>query len=207
MSEKPISGVPDSVLIRDIAAGKTGAFDTLYDRYRNNLLTYLTRYIDDRQGAEDVFQEAFFEAYTRIREGKYTEEGNFAGWLFTIASNCAKHYAKKKKRLVLSLDAPSAGDDGDRTAAVNIPAVQEKSIAGVEENEHERLLRETIAGMPERQREILILSTVRGLTYKEIARIYSITVPAAGMRVQRAREALYAACKKRGLIQGKEDVL
>lgn len=199
MTEEP----RDSELIRRIRRGEIEAFDLLYNRYRTDLAAYLYRYIRDYQGAEDVLQEALYDVYKRLREGKYTEEGSFQGWLFTIARNFAKKYIAKKKRMISVLDEPYGYEDGE-SAAAYIPSQGEGVDEQAEEKEEEKVLMNAIAQMPPKYKEPLLLYTVKGLTYGDVAKALSITIGTVGVRIQRARVLLYKVLRKKGILKRKK---
>lgn len=188
----------DSALVKKIAEGDREAFEILYRRHKKSLFTYLAHYLNDRHAAEDVFQAAFFDAYTRIQEGRYTDTGNFAGWLFVIATHFAKNHIRKLKRIKLTLDEPTADGEGDDAVAL-IPDKGRGINAEIAGSEEEGIILKAIAELPEKHRQMLLMRAVENLSYKEIAKRLKIHIGLVGMRIQRAKEELYTKLRAKGL--------
>lgn len=184
-------------LIQKIAAGNKEAFAELYRRYRRKMFTYLFRYLGDYHAAEDIFHDAFFDAYKRLREGEYREEGNFSAWLFTIATNFANKHIRKQKRIELTLDTPVA-EEGGLTKIALVPDCEQGVDSAAEDAEEKAALTKAIAELPEKYRRPLVLYAVEGLKYKDIARRLSTNVRLVAKRIHRARLRLYKLVAAKG---------
>ncbi len=67
MAPSLLSGQTDERLVELFRGGHDAAFDALVRRYRRPLLSYCRRLLrDDR--SEDVVQQAFLNAYARVRD-------------------------------------------------------------------------------------------------------------------------------------------
>lgn len=186
MTDRPT----DSELIERIREGDRASFTALYDRYQRLIINYLHKYLADYQAAEDVFQESFLDAYRRIREGRYREEGNFSSWLFRIATNFANKHLRHQKRMELTLDKP-VGEDGDKSFIDLIPDRGADQADQTESKERRAILLGFLARLPKRHRQAILLHEIDGMKYKDIAKILSVTAGVVGVWVQRARCALF----------------
>jgi RNA polymerase sigma-70 factor, ECF subfamily len=74
----------DDALMHAFATGDARAFESLFERHRRALFTYLVHQTGDASLAEDLFQEVFLRL---IRGSVAYRPGNFRSWLFTIARN------------------------------------------------------------------------------------------------------------------------
>ena len=76
--------------------GDVRAFPELMDRYKNELLHFLIRFVGSKAAAEDVFQETFLQIH--ISGATFDPKRRFKPWLFTIAafSSKAKNYLSKR---------------------------------------------------------------------------------------------------------------
>lgn len=76
------------------------AFALIVDRYLDSVYQFAYRYVQDREEAEDVAQEAFVRAWKNLES--FDTARNFKTWLFAIAKNAALDFLKKKKPLLFS---------------------------------------------------------------------------------------------------------
>ena len=152
----------DARLVRQYLAGDENAFQKLYERYERPLFSFIFRYIGDRQGSEDVFQQTWYKAINALES--YKEQGRFFSWLLGIAHNCCidlvRRSGQRRKREVL-IDERYEGKDAD---ADNPETVLEKK-------EQRIRLEEAIGRLPEDQKEVVLMRLHGEIPYKEIARI------------------------------------
>src|SRR5258708_519527 len=75
----------DAELMQRVCAGEEDAFAVIVDRYKDQLVNYLTHLVRTRERAEDVAQEAFVRLY-RFAD-RYRDHERLAPYLFRIATN------------------------------------------------------------------------------------------------------------------------
>src|SRR5438105_7284475 len=83
--------------IRAVAAGDRDAFSQLYAAYVRMVHAILLGRVP-RRDVDDLVQDVFVSAYTRIRELR--EAAAFGGWLATIARNRATDYLRQMREQV-----------------------------------------------------------------------------------------------------------
>lgn len=77
------------------------AASRLLARYRERVLIWCWRVVDDRELALDLAQEVLLSAYKRLAE--YEHDGRFGAWLFTIARHrCLSE--RRRRRVPLAED-------------------------------------------------------------------------------------------------------
>ena len=92
--------------------GDGSAFPELMDRYKNELLHFLIRFVGSKAAAEDVFQETFLQIH--ISGATFDPKRRFKPWLFTIAANKGRDWHRKhSKRTVMSLSQEIGGGEGE----------------------------------------------------------------------------------------------
>jgi RNA polymerase sigma-70 factor (ECF subfamily) len=130
----------------------------------------------DRQGAQDVVQEAFVRA-VRQREG-FQGRSDLGGWVWRIVVNAARD-ARARQGAVSQL-LPNCELNDDR-----------------EEHSGQVLVREAVEQLPERQRLVLFLRYYADLDYRAIGEAVAISegTVAATLHAahQRMRELLTRA--------------
>ena len=77
----------DDQLVRMYEEGDFQAFDVLLERNQDKVFGYIRFMVPDIELANDLFQDTFVKAIMAIRNGHYTESGQFSSWLMRIARN------------------------------------------------------------------------------------------------------------------------
>lgn len=137
------------------------------------------RQVGDRSIADDLTQETFLKAYTKL--SSFRSESRFSTWLVRIALNTTKNYfnsrAYKQRRANMEIN------------ETQLPAASEGRIDAWTE---ERLthLRSKISELPEKFRDTLVLVGLEGKSYDEAALILSIPVGTVRSRLNTARNIL-----------------
>lgn len=177
----------DLALVEKVKQNDRAAFDILYTKYKKRILNYIYRLINNRALAEEITQEAFIKAYTRIQQFK--PNGTFSSWLYAIARNETKNELRKMcAHQSISLEKTS-GDQGSETRLMD---VLEDPHFNVERALHDHELGEritnTLSCLPYKYREVIILCVIQGLPYEEAARILNCSKETIAIRLYRARK-------------------
>ena len=161
----------------------SSAFPELIDRYKNDLLHFLMRFVGSRAAAEDVFQDSFLQIH--ISAETFDPTRRFKPWLFTIAANKGRDWHRKhSKRTVLSLS-QDVGGEGEGTRFVDLmESDQELPDAKV---------RDAVEQLPSHLREILLLSYFQQMSYVQIAESLQIPLGTVKSRLHAAVSAFGAA--------------
>src|SRR5438552_15999825 len=78
--------VSDELALVDAArAGDVAAFEELVRRYDRNVFRIAQHITQNREDAEDVVQDAFFKAYSNLKQ--FQGQSKFYTWLVRIAVN------------------------------------------------------------------------------------------------------------------------
>ena len=86
----------DATYARRVQEGDRSAFRVLIERYEGMVFDLAHQYADSSEDAEDLAQDAFLRAYRRI--GDLKSPGRFSSWLYGIALNRCRDYAKNVRR-------------------------------------------------------------------------------------------------------------
>lgn len=132
------------------------AVTALYQAHALGLIRLAHIMLDDRQGAEDVVQEAFAGLYRRW--GQLSDTGNALGYLrSSVLNGCRSQLRRRNRR-----------DQPDQ------PAPAASAEAAVLTGEQRREVMQAIRRLPRRQREALVLRFYLDLSEAEIAETMGI---------------------------------
>lgn len=160
----------ETLFLRFRDKGDEGAFRTLIDRYHDDLMRFLFRMIGDRQGAEDVFQEAFLQIH--VSGATFDGTRKFRPWFFTIAANKARDLLRKKKRRRMAeLSAPVGGRNGDGGVSfVDLIEIDSPDPdTRLTTDERDAQVQRALDNMSPTLREVLLLAYFQRLSYAQIA--------------------------------------
>ena len=171
----------ESQLILRSKAGDRAAFEELVIRHADRLGSVVGRFVNDREEAREVTQEAFLRAWRGI--GNFRGDSGFFTWIYRIAINEAKRRGEKRgrRRETLSLDEEATPEAPDWSHAPE---------SRFEQKDLRRELDEAIAALPLGYRVPLVLRDVQGFSTTEAAEMMSLAEPAFKSRLHRARQAI-----------------
>lgn len=156
----------DEDLARRVQEGDIQAMEALVERYLDPLLGYLYRLLyGDRPLAEDLAQEVFLRAFTRIDTYAYPRP--FKPWLYIIATNLARnHYTAADTRRVVD---PGQEDEqyADSRSADGLLSMLEEA------EELERAV-SALNRLPDGQREAILLRYFEDLSLAQIGGMLGI---------------------------------
>ena len=165
-------------LIRQAAEGSSQAFELLITPYTSRLFNTLMHILRCRESAEDVMQNALFNAYLKL--DTYRGDSAFYTWLYRIAVNMALSYRRAAKPVV------STNQQQEMTGQEVID--QNEAVGeALEREERAAVLHAAIGTLPEQYRSVIILREIEGCNYDTIAEILSISSGTVRSRLHRAR--------------------
>jgi RNA polymerase sigma-70 factor (ECF subfamily) len=165
-------------------------------RYNRRLFRLARSFLKSDAEAEDVLQEAYLRAYTRL--GDLADGQALAAWLSRIVANEALGRLRAATRIVSLEDhrvrASSAEEDGlaDEPAS-DQPDPERLAASG----ELRRLLEAAVDALPEEFRAVFVLREVEGLSTAETAACLAIRPETAKTRLHRARRMLQESLGER----------
>ncbi len=168
---------PDRDLILRARRGETDAFGELVQRYQAAVFNVCYRLMGERREAEDMAQEAFIRAYTRLES--YDPTRPFGPWMRRVAANLCLN------RLEML---PAAQPEIDEERDPDDPAQRPEPMAE-QRNEAERLRRALLA-LPPHYRAVIELRHRQELSYEEIAETLRLPLSDVKSHLFRARKLL-----------------
>jgi RNA polymerase sigma-70 factor (ECF subfamily) len=160
------------------------AFRELMNRHQAKIYSYIFSMIQNRETANDIFQETFTKVITKM-DDTYNEQGKWIAWVMRIAHNATIDHIRKQKRFVdvsSSYDKESKTDFYDRLPDEDAVGQQEK----LEIDESTSSLMKHIANLPEEQRTVVMLRHYYEMPFKEIAELTDVSINTALGRMRYA---------------------
>lgn len=150
----------------------------LYNQYCDGMFCIAKRFVNDSFEAEDIVQEAFIKAFTKLDQ--YKAEVTFGAWLKRIVINTCIDSLKSKKHFMQNLD-----------------EVHLKVVDSTYENEwlvDDALtlddVKNAISKLSDTHKYVVMLYLIEGYDHQEIAQILNITEIASRTQLSRGKKQL-----------------
>lgn len=163
----PLGRSSDEDLMKRTQLGDKSAFEILYERYSQSVLSYLYRMLGNLEDVESIGQEVFLRAFRFAPTYKYPQK--FSTWLFTITRNLAINQSRRRKRspirniTELNLDGIDISGDPYQVAA--------RATDDLEKQEEIATVLKALDGLPTDQKEVIVLGVFQDLSYAEMEEI------------------------------------
>lgn len=178
----------DEELVRKIIDGDHLAFKRLVDRYQHLVINTCYNLIGNRQDAEDVAQEVFFQVYKSAE--KFRREAKLSTWLYRIAVNRSLNFIRDNKRFRW-LESLTSILEGENQRVSDVPTSDsDRPDIALEKKERDALVQRAIDSLPAKQRAAFVLHKYEGLSYQEIAEILERSLSSVESLIHRAKSNL-----------------
>ena len=176
-----MKNLSDDRLVQLYEQGKNEAFDELLYRYKEKLYTYIYMIVQNRELAEDIFQDTFTRVIVNIKQGRYNEKGRFLGFLFRVAHNLIVDLYRQEQYAQF-VNPSEAGYDIFNNKDLCDPSFEDQMT----DHQIKQDVRRLINYLPNSQREIIMMRYYKGMSFKEIADVKQISINTALGRVRSA---------------------
>src|SRR5580692_4017605 len=141
----------DAQLMLRVREGDEGSFGVLLEKYRNPVIRFVYRMVQDQAISEELGQEVFLRVY-RSR-ATYEPTAKFTTWLFRIATHLALNWLRDGKNEKGQERLDEVTDDGPvREVADHTPSVEHQMVRQVKLEE----VRKAVAALPDKQRAAVL---------------------------------------------------
>jgi RNA polymerase sigma-70 factor, ECF subfamily len=184
----------DSELMLRLQAGEDGALNQLMTRWQTPLIRFIYRYVGNPDEAADLAQETFVRVYQNRHA--YRAKAKFSSWLFTIASNLCRNYARWERRHpTVSI----TGENEAKDATETYPSPERNPHDTAVHNDLAAKVREAIQSLPHDLKTVVLLFEYEELSYDEIGEVLGCSSKAVETRLYRARKLLQDKLQALGL--------
>lgn len=167
-----LSNMTDEQLALLYIEGNNAAFDLLLERNQRKVFQYILCVVHDEDKANDVFQETFVKAITKMHERHYAPTGKFSSWLIRIAHNILmdEYRISKQQRHVCpnpENDLSNLSDDSLLENCREGKYVNDQILRDVER---------IMYHLPLEQREVVWMRYYQDMSFKEIAETTGVSI-------------------------------
>lgn len=183
----PSPPIDEEQLVARARRGDDAAFRALYDLHVDGVFGLAFRMVGDRHHAEDLTQETFVRAFSRI--ASFRGRAPFSIWLHAVARRTILNGLRRVWR--------------QRRREVVFEAAGDRAVPGPERDaDLQDRLAAAVDRLPPRARLTLLLYDVEGHTHDHIAQVLGVTIGTSKAQLARARRLLRA--RLRGALKRRE---
>lgn len=167
----------DADLVTAALAGDHEAFSALVRTHQGVAFRVAWSVVGSRSDAEDVVQDAFVKAWTRLRS--FRADAPFRPWILQIVANEARNRLRshsRRRRRETDVAVPDLAPDDPAADAVAA--------------DRRRRLHAAVARLEPRDRAVVVCRYLLELTEAETAAVLEIPIGTVKSRLNRARAAL-----------------
>lgn len=185
----------DSVLVKNYIDGNERSLEILILRHKQRIFSFIYSKVQDRDVADDIFQDTFIKVINTLKMGKYNEEGKFLPWTMRIAHNLIIDFFRKENRMPTFQNTDEFDIFsvlGDDSLSAENAIIKDQIYADV---------RKLVDELPEDQREVLMMRIFKDMSFKEISEQTSVSINTALGRMR------YALINLRKMIDNNKIIL
>ncbi|MEJ2113417.1 MAG: RNA polymerase sigma factor [Flavobacteriaceae bacterium] len=149
----------------------------LYNQYCNGMYIVAKRFVKDDMDAEDVLQDAFIKAFSKLHQFK--NEVTFGAWLKRIVINKCIDFLKSKKQQLVDLEERHlkvVDTDNDKWLVEDTITIEE--------------VKEAIEKLPDKYKYVVTLYLIEGYDHQEISEILDISEVTSRTQLSRGKVKL-----------------
>ena len=153
----------DKIKYKKFLQGDNQSLEELMKKYQTNLLFFITRYVKNKEIAEDIYQDVII--YFLENKEKYDFKYSFKTYLYTIAKSRTLNYLKKNKQ-------ENCVEIYENQKEIPEEQWLEEAILT---KERQAKIRKVIQKMKPDYQLVIYLTQIEGLSYQETAKIMEKT--------------------------------
>ncbi|WP_075343911.1 RNA polymerase sigma factor [Tenacibaculum agarivorans] len=185
----------DSVLVKEYIDGKEIALEFLIKKHQQRIFSFVYSKVQDRDVAEDIFQDTFIKVIRTLKKGNYNEEGKFLPWVMRISHNLVIDYFRKNNRMPVFNNGSDEFDIfsiiSDDTLNAEKRIIKDQILSDV---------KNLIEELPDEQKEVLKMRIYMDMSFNEISENTGVSINTALGRMRYALINLRKVIEKNNII-------
>lgn len=166
--------------------GDDSAFDEIMREYRNGLIFFIQRYVQEEAAAEDIAVDVFVDLI--VHRHRYNFKTSLKTYMYMIGRSKALDYLRHKNKLYIveySQELEEAGEE---------PPLEEIIL----KDEKKRIVNEALTKLPDDMQAAVHLVYFEDLSYDEAANVMKLNRKKIDNLLYRAKGALRSIIGKEG---------
>lgn len=169
----------NTALLKKAAKNNREAQHELYKAHASKMLSVCRYYVKDIQHAESVMLNAFFKAFTNLKNFKH--QGSFEGWLRKIMVRESISFLRQQKKIEFSIEDVSIPQNHSNNINTEIEVAQ---------------IQQLIDELPEGYKMVFVMYAIEGYKHFEIADLLNISEGTSKSQLFKARQLLQKKIKE-----------
>ena len=162
--------INDAQLVSDYISGNEKALSILINKHQSRLYGFIFSKIQDRDAANDIFQDTFIKVIRTLKRGNYNEQGKFLPWVMRISHNLIIDYFRKNNRMPKF----KSKNDFDIFSVISDDSLNiENKIVDAQIEDHVRIL---LDELPEEQKAVIKMRIYQEMSFKEISESTGVSI-------------------------------
>tara|TARA_B100001287_G_scaffold62661_1_gene50829 strand:+ start:699 stop:1283 length:585 start_codon:yes stop_codon:yes gene_type:complete len=162
--------INDAQLVNNYISGDERALSVLINKHQSRLYGFIFSKIQDRDVANDIFQDTFIKVIRTLKRGNYNEQGKFLPWVMRISHNLIIDYFRKNKRMPKF----KSKNDFDIFSVISDDSLNiENKIVDAQIEDHVKILLEEL---PEEQKAVIKMRIYQEMSFKEISESTGVSI-------------------------------
>ena len=154
--------------------------------YKDGLILFLNRYVDNIHVAEDLAEDTFFKLVSR--KPRFADKGSFKTWLYTIGRNVALSHLRRHSRIAQVTDEELVQIQSDEESLEQTYLREERKI----------LVHRSLAKLNPEYAQILYLKFFEEQSNEDISRILNKSRRQVENLVYQAKRSLKSQLEQEG---------
>ncbi len=160
----------DAQLVSNYISGDEMALSILINKHQTRLFGFIFSKIQDRDAANDIFQDTFIKVIRTLKRGNYNEQGKFLPWVMRISHNLIIDYFRKNNRMPKF----KSKNDFDIFSVISDDSLNiENKIVDAQIEDHVRIL---LDELPEEQKAVIKMRIYQEMSFKEISESTGVSI-------------------------------
>ena len=142
----------------------------MINRHQSRLYGFIFSKIQDRDAADDVFQDTFIKVIRTLKRGNYNEQGKFLPWVMRISHNLIIDYFRKNSRMPKF----KSKNEFDIFSIISDDSLNiENKMVDAQIENHIRIL---LDELPDEQRAVIKMRIYQDMSFKEISESTGVSI-------------------------------
>lgn len=169
-------------IVDAVLNGHKDRYRELVDEYAPMVFHIVNQFVDYRDDAEELAQDIFVKTYERL--ASFDKKSRFSSWLYTIAKNHCRDYAKNIRRRNKPFSEMREHELEQEMEQADRPDTD------IEKSEWIQLMKEGLDTINPEYAEAFLMKYKSKMTYQTMSQRLGVSVSALKVRVYRAKKEL-----------------